>query len=81
MAIPKSFREIADDLTELIRKGDEFPKDANGETPLPSYTELAEKYNVSVSTAARAYGLLTDRGVAVGSRGRGMYVAKGIRKT
>ncbi len=64
-----SYREIADDLAARIAAG-EYPPGAR----LPRYRELADLYGVSVSTASRAYGLLTDRGVVAGSSGRGMFV-------
>ena len=64
-----SYRQIADDLTERIRRG-EYPPG----TLLPSYAELAVLYSVSLTTAGRAYSLLRDRGTVEGSPGRGMYV-------
>lgn len=64
-----TYREIADDLAERIRHGEYQPG-----ADLPSYRELAELYSVSVATAARAYGLLRDRGVVIGTPGRGMSV-------
>lgn len=64
-----TYRQIADDLAERIRRG-EYPPGAQ----LPSYTELAALYSVSLTTAARAYGLLRDRGTVEGSPGRGMFV-------
>jgi GntR family transcriptional regulator len=69
MPIPMSYRHIADDISERIRVG-EYPPGGQ----IPSYAELADIYSVSVSTAARAVGLLRDRGVVVGSPGRGVYV-------
>jgi GntR family transcriptional regulator len=68
-----TYREIADDITERIHRGDE------GHQPddqLPSYAELARLYSVSVSTAARAVGLLHDRGLVESIVGRGIYVSK-----
>jgi GntR family transcriptional regulator len=68
--VPKlTYRQIADDMTERIRRG-EYPPGAQ----LPSYAELAVLYSVSVATASRAYGLLSDRGTVEGSPGRGMFV-------
>lgn len=67
-----SYRDIADDLTDRIRRGEK------GHQPgdmLPSLSELANLYSVSVSTAARAMGLLRDRGLTVGAQGKGVYVA------
>jgi GntR family transcriptional regulator len=69
-AIPLSFREIADDLDDRIQRG-EYDND---EKRLPTYVQVADIYDVSRSTAARAYALLVDRGRVKGSAGRGMYV-------
>jgi DNA-binding GntR family transcriptional regulator len=64
-----TYRQIADDLAERIQRG-EYPPGS----PLPKYRELAELYSVSQATAARAYGLLRDRGTVIGEPGRGMFV-------
>ena len=69
--IPPSYREIAEDIAQRIQAGEYRP----GER-LPSYTQLAERYSVSFSTAARAIALLRDRGLVVGAPGRGVFVAK-----
>lgn len=69
--IPLSFRAIADDLDERIKRG-EYDNDKNR---LPTYDDVAEMYEVSRSTAARAYALLVDRKRVQGSAGRGMFVA------
>lgn len=71
VAVPMSYREIAADMAARIQSGD-YPSGQQ----LPSYQELAGIYSVSVSTAARAYVLLVDRGFVVGSIGRGMFVAE-----
>ncbi len=68
--VPLSYREIADDITDRIRSG-EYPP---GER-IPSYSQLAEIYSVSVSTAQRGVGLLQDRRLVVGAQGRGLFVA------
>ncbi len=68
-AVPMTYRQIAADLTARISAG-EYPPGGR----LPSYAELADLYSVSVSSAARAYGLLVDRGVVIGASGRGMFV-------
>ena len=73
MTVPRlTYREIADDLAARIRSG-EYPP---GEK-LPSYAQLADIYSVSVSTAQRAVTLLHDRGLIVGEKGVGLYVAGG----
>ncbi|MEV0608158.1 winged helix-turn-helix domain-containing protein [Polymorphospora rubra] len=69
MPIPLSSRGIADDLHARILGGEY----ATG-SRLPSLRELAELYSVSVSTIQRAQELLKDRGLLVGSPGRGVYV-------
>lgn len=71
MPIPMSSRQIADDLTERIRAG-EYPPGSR----LPTLRELAELYSVSVSSIQRAQELVKDRGLIVGSTGRGVYVAE-----
>lgn len=69
MPVKLTYRQIADDLTERIRRGQYKP----GEQ-LPSYTELAGLYSVSLATVARAYALLRDRGTVESAAGRGMFV-------
>ncbi|QGN46592.1 winged helix-turn-helix domain-containing protein [Micromonospora sp. WMMD558] len=68
-AIPLSYVDIAADITARIQAGEYRPGDK-----LPSYSKLADLYSVSFSTAARAVALLRDRGVVIGSPGRGVYV-------
>ncbi|GAB2951753.1 hypothetical protein GCM10027280_45180 [Micromonospora polyrhachis] len=72
MPIPMSSRQIADDLTARIRGG-EYPPGSR----LPSLRELAALYSVSVSTIQRALELTKDRGLVIGSPGRGLYVSEG----
>ncbi|WP_422771267.1 winged helix-turn-helix domain-containing protein [Plantactinospora sp. WMMC1484] len=67
--IPLSYADIAADITARIRAGEYEPG-----AKLPSYTQLADLYSVSFSTAARAVALLRDRGVVVGAPGRGVFV-------
>jgi DNA-binding GntR family transcriptional regulator len=64
------YQHIASDLRAAIRCG--ALKDGD---PLPPGKELAARYGVSVSTAHRAVGLLTDVGEVVASRGRRARVA------
>ncbi len=71
MPIPMSSRQIADDLSDRIRAG-EYPPGSR----LPSRRELAELYSVSVSSIQRAQELVKDRGLVVGSPGRGVYVVE-----
>jgi len=64
-----SHRQIADDLDARIRAGEYKPG-----TRLPSYSQLAEIYSVSVATVTRALGLLRDRGLIEGVHGVGVFV-------
>lgn len=68
-ALPLSYADIAADITARIEAGEYEPG-----AKLPSYSQLADLYSVSISTAARAVALLRDRGVAVGAPGRGVYI-------
>lgn len=70
-AIPFSYANIAEDIATRIRDGEYGPGDK-----LPSYTQLADLYSVSFSTAARAVALLRDRGLVIGAPGRGLFVAE-----
>lgn len=66
-----TYKEIADDLAERIRAGEEGYRPGD---QLPSYKALADLYSVSISTASRAYGLLQDRGLTESVVGRGTFV-------
>lgn len=68
--IPLSYTDIAADIASRITSGEYEPG-----AKLPSYSQLADLYSVSFSTAARAVALLRDRGVVVGAPGRGVFVA------
>ncbi|MEV4841978.1 winged helix-turn-helix domain-containing protein [Micromonospora matsumotoense] len=68
-AIPLSYTDIAADITSRIKGGEYGPG-----AKLPSYSQLADLYSVSFSTAARAVALLRDRGVVIGAPGRGVFV-------
>lgn len=65
-----STAQIADDLTARIRSGEYQPGQK-----LPSGPELADLYDVSISSAARVYLILKERGLIVGVQGKGLYVA------
>lgn len=71
MPIPMTNSAIADDLAERIGRG-EYPPG----TQLPRLAELAAMYSVSVSTVQRATDRLKERGLIVGSQGRGLFVAE-----
>lgn len=66
-----NYRQIADDLADRIRSGEHPPG-----SQLPTYTQVAALYGVSKATAYRAVSLLVDRGLAVGSQGRGVFVVE-----
>ena len=72
MPIPMTSRQIADELTARIRSREYAPG-----VQLPSLRELADLYSVSVSTIQRALELTKDRGLVVGSPGRGLFVVEG----
>lgn len=66
-----SYLQIANDLEGRIADG-EWAVDE----PIPSYSELAGGYKVSVATVARAISLLRDRGAVYGRPGLGVFVAE-----
>jgi GntR family transcriptional regulator len=51
--------------TEALKPGDK----------LPTYSELADQYRVSVSTVQAALRILRDRNLIEGQQGKGTYVA------
>lgn len=67
--VPMTNTQIADDLAERITRG-EYPAGSR----LPRLGELADMYGVSVSTVQRALDRLKERGLVIGSQGRGLYV-------
>ncbi len=71
MTTAMTYIQIADDLAARIAAGEYQPG-----AKLPSYSELAEMYSVSLSTASRAYGVLHVRGLITGAHGRGVFVAE-----
>lgn len=68
---PAEYRRIADALTTMIKSGELAPG-----AKLPSTSELADQFGVSVATAYRAVSLLHDRDLVMGQPGKGVYVAK-----
>ncbi|MEV0215375.1 winged helix-turn-helix domain-containing protein [Micromonospora sp. NPDC050695] len=62
---------VVETITAKIRAGELKP----GEK-LPTYAQLADQYNVSVSTAQAALRILRDRGLVEGHQGKGTYVAE-----
>ncbi|MEU6019999.1 winged helix-turn-helix domain-containing protein [Micromonospora sp. NPDC047134] len=72
MPIPAGgYREVTEDLTARIKAGEYGPGDR-----LPTYRELSDLYQVSVTTVQRAVIILQDRGLIVGLQGRGLWVAE-----
>lgn len=69
--LPPHRDEIADKIAEQIRSGALSPH-----TKLPSTTELAEEYGVSVGTAYRVYRKLHELGLIYGRPGLGRFVAE-----
>jgi GntR family transcriptional regulator len=69
MTIPLDYRGIANDIEARIAAG-EYPPGSK----IPSYSQLADLYSVSISTAQRAVIVLRERGLVVGSQGRGVFV-------
>ena len=65
-----SYRQIADDLAARIAAGEYLPG-----SRLPSYSQIAAIYSVSVTTAQSAVRLLHERGLTRGEPGRGTFVA------
>ncbi|WP_327043165.1 winged helix-turn-helix domain-containing protein [Micromonospora ureilytica] len=45
---------------------------------LPTYNELSDLYDVSVTTVQRAIIVLQTRGLVVGLQGRGLWVAEDV---
>ncbi|MFC8845327.1 MULTISPECIES: winged helix-turn-helix domain-containing protein [unclassified Micromonospora] len=75
MPIPTGgYREVAEDVAARIRTGEYALGDR-----LPTYRELSDLYQVSVTTVQRAVIILQDRGLVVGLQGRGLWVAEGPR--
>ncbi|GAA1274810.1 PLP-dependent aminotransferase family protein [Saccharothrix xinjiangensis] len=66
------YRDIADRLARDIAGGALKPGDR-----LPPQRRFARTHRIAVSTAARAYGELVRRGLAVGEVGRGTFVRAG----
>ncbi|MEU8254458.1 winged helix-turn-helix domain-containing protein [Micromonospora inaquosa] len=77
MPIPTGgYREVAEDLAARIKSGEY----AAGER-LPTYNELSDLYDVSVTTVQRAIIVLQTRGLVVGLQGRGLWVAEDVPST
>ncbi|MEW2384025.1 winged helix-turn-helix domain-containing protein [Micromonospora sp. NPDC047707] len=64
-----TYRQIADDIAARIATG-EYPP----ESKIPSYSQLAVLYSVSIATVQRALMVLHAKGVIYGEPGRGVFV-------
>ncbi|MFX0593382.1 winged helix-turn-helix domain-containing protein [Melissospora conviva] len=71
MPIPPTMDELLEDLLRRIEEGELRPG-----SQIPSTKELAEHYNLSLSTIHRAVATLRKRGILVGRPGRGVFVAE-----
>ncbi|MGC5031376.1 winged helix-turn-helix domain-containing protein [Micromonospora sp. DT229] len=72
MPVPTGgYREVVEDMAARIKAGEYGPGDR-----LPTYRELSDLYQVSVTTVQRAVIILQDRGLVVGLQGRGLWVAE-----
>lgn len=64
------YRRIVDDVATRIRSGELRPGQKLG-----SYRELAQEYDVGVTTIRNALVVLEERGWTVGRPGKGTFVA------
>jgi len=69
--IPPTMNELLEDLVRRIDEG-ELPPGSQ----IPSTSELADHYNLSLSTIHRAVATLRKRGILIGRPGRGVFVAE-----
>lgn len=74
MPIPPTMSELIKDLLRRIEVG-ELPPGSQ----IPSTQQLADHYDVSLSTIHRAVAVLREQGVLVGRPGRGVFVAESAR--
>lgn len=63
--------QVSADLARRVGAGEWEPGAA-----LPTYAQLADEYDVSVSTVNRAIAALRQRGVVVGVQGYGVFAPK-----
>lgn len=74
MPIPPTMDELIKDLLRRIEVGEFQPG-----SQIPSTQELADHYDVSLSTIHRAVARLREQRVLVGRPGRGVFVAESTR--
>lgn len=70
MPRPKDYERIVGSITDKIYSGVLKPGQR-----LPTYRQLAEEYEVSVTTLQTALRLLRASGLVEGQQGKGMWVA------
>jgi GntR family transcriptional regulator len=70
MPRPKDYERIVGSITDKIYSGTLQPGQR-----LPTYRQLAEEYQVSVTTLQTALRLLRALGLVEGQQGKGMWVA------
>lgn len=76
MPFPESkYRTVVDSITRAIASG-ELAEGAR----VPSVRELAEQYEVSLSTVERAIPVLEDRELIHGQQGRARFVSEGAQR-
>lgn len=63
------YLQIADDLSDQIRRGTLAPGEA-----LPSTAQLATAYDASLSVVKLAVGVLRNEGLVIGQQGKGVFV-------
>ncbi|MEQ4302658.1 winged helix-turn-helix domain-containing protein [Plantactinospora sp. B6F1] len=68
---PADYLRVVEAITDQIRSGELTPGDK-----LPSYSQLAGEYNVSISTTQAALRILRERGLVEGHQGKGTYVTQ-----
>lgn len=73
MPIPITVDQLVDNLTALIERGE--PGYRPGDK-LPTYAQLADQYQTSAPTVARAMRRLRLAGLIVGVSGQGTYVSE-----
>ncbi|MFF3867443.1 winged helix-turn-helix domain-containing protein [Micromonospora sp. NPDC020750] len=74
MPIPPTMNELIKDLLRRIEVREFQPG-----SQIPSTQELADHYDLSLSTIHRAVATLREQGVLVGRPGRGVFVAESTR--
>ncbi len=71
MPIPMSSDEIADDLEDRIRGGDYPPG-----SKMPPHRELANLYDMGMTSITGVMRVLRERGLVIGRQGKGVYVVE-----